>query len=416
MVETSIISAICAAASLLLNVRNTYFKSNATHCEAGLELNLALFTMNNFRGLLARICAESYKADGYRLMEIGQKYLPLITGIGDSVWIKSNLRKGLEINLEWEGISPEVLPIYPGLIEKVSQVFNKKIEDNPTYRLLSFCRDESNITLRCCPGSYGSYYETCEGLSWEAAENISAIITSDLLGAHPKSIEDAISAIENRRDSIFELRRGIRPEKFSNRDATIGVNTLTILASRGKKSSFVLHERKGEISEALGTIHVVPAGTFQPICDDQYHHQTEFSIERTILRESAEELLNLEKYIRDHSSMDPDYVFRNNEKLKNLKELYDQGFVKTYKSGFGLDPLTLKPEFLTVQVINWDMFSDYFPVFEYNWEGRGKLYELNQSVVESAMLWDDTLPACSGCLASLLTNWEYFKEEISNII
>jgi hypothetical protein len=103
--------------------------------------------------------------------------------------------------------------------------------------------------------------------------------------------------------------------------------------------------------EAQNVIHVVPAGTFQPVAERDGDRQRDFSFMRAIVREFVEELLGIEELTNQRSDLsDP---LENVSVRPVVDKLYDAKVSRIYLTGLGLDPLNTKPELLFVLVTDW---------------------------------------------------------------
>lgn len=149
--------------------------------------------------------------------------------------------------------------------------------DAPSFRLLGLDPTASERTgrstaLQFTMGSYYDWIDTGEALGYEAAKRYAESGGASIIGPYRESL------------------RG--PFDFAGRCATPGINTLTIRASR-RRSFFYLH-RRTSVATARGTVHVVPAGEFQPSGGDTEGHAVggaDLDVRSTIIREYMEEIL-----------------------------------------------------------------------------------------------------------------------------
>jgi hypothetical protein len=188
-------------------------------------------------------------------------------------------------------------------------------------------------------------------------------------------------------------------------------NTFTIIVDKEKDTAHFLQHVRSEhnVGEAINTIHVVSAGTFQPLIpkdkvgDKKLALRSttwtqDFSLIETIVREFLEECLNLEDAIKAANQHDG---WRDSEKIKRpysvLKDaILGQKLAKAWFLGIGFDPLTEKPEILTALVID----SSLAQKLEWNLEGYGQQIPLTPEGLQVIMQrgTDDWLSAGMACV------------------
>jgi len=85
------------------------------------------------------------------------------------------------------------------------------------------------------------------------------------------------------------------PFNLTRRSVGFGINTLTIRRD-ANRCGFYMHRRdKNNVTEAPEVLHVVPAGEFTPSDVGLQALRTDFDLWRNIVREYAEEFLNVEE-------------------------------------------------------------------------------------------------------------------------
>jgi len=205
-----------------------------------------------------------------------------------------------------------------------------------TYRPLDIRTRVNGIDIDLCSGRYFDHMDTSTVLALEAAQDDLRRIPR-CGGAYRRFLRDP-----------FDLRK---------RSAGLGVNTLTVRRG-GRGSGFYLHRRDGMwVVEAPDVLHVVPAGEFAPSSDGPHIRDADCSLWRNIMREYAEEFLDMEEfYGKSGESLD----FANRSPFRELDEAYRSGLISVHVLGVGLDPLDWKPELLTVCVIEADVFDRIF--------------------------------------------------------
>lgn len=166
---------------------------------------------------------------------------------------------------------------------------------------------------------------------------------------------------------LYETKE--REQKFNidildleNRYAGIGVNCLTIIKNVRKRTNpsekrdyFLIHQRSEKVMESPGQIHVVPAGSYQPISSIENNNKSQLqkfnlNMENTVYREFCEEILNT-----SHMSE------INSFSLLTESNDYDfcQKFLKVYYIGTGIEPYNTKMEVLALAIIDIDDIVKY---------------------------------------------------------
>ncbi|GGN78511.1 hypothetical protein [Nocardia rhizosphaerihabitans] len=156
--------------------------------------------------------------------------------------------------------------------------------------------------------------------------------------------------------SSRSLRKDGDPFEFESRTASLGILTLTIYETGGV-ARFLIHKRAASVVVAPGLFHVVPAGEFAPSDISLAAIERDFSLRRNIEREFAEELLG---DIDAQGSGGKFLDYDNEPPYRELGAAVSAGELKYYALGLGLDPLTWKPELLTVAVFRHGSFDRIF--------------------------------------------------------
>lgn len=128
----------------------------------------------------------------------------------------------------------------------------------------------------------------------------------------------------------------------------LGISTAVLVIKNGK-FRLLLHERKN-VATVPGTIHVVPAGEFQPV-NSNATFEKDFNLWHSILREYCEELRGDEEVAGSNA--------RGINYETGVYQLISQMIPEEnrYCLGLGLDPVTLKAELLACLVIPFDQFK-----------------------------------------------------------
>ncbi len=142
------------------------------------------------------------------------------------------------------------------------------------------------------------------------------------------------------------------------RPSLLTVNALTVWEHEQRGQwQFLMHRRKSsKVPVAGDSLHVLPAGGFQPAADDPARLVKDFSIWRTLQREFDEELLGASEATGRVGTPKSSEA----EPYRTLDELRDDGLCVPWVLGLGLDPLTLAAEVGVVVVFHGPSFSTVF--------------------------------------------------------
>jgi hypothetical protein len=233
--------------------------------------------------------------------------------------------------------------------------------DGSSYRLLDVAiHDDSEISAKAPIV-----------LTFTAGRYFDALDTTDVLG-----YETALLTIRSKRRG--ELRHAMRgkyrrwlgdPFDLRRRCAIPGICTLTVRLG-SPVPSFILHERNPQkVALAQGVAHVTPAGEFQPRNLSNLAGIIDLDIWNNMTREYAEEFLGVEQAqgqpIDERSS---NLLW---SATSALDEAHQNGGIRTSFLGIGMDPLTWKPEILTVAVFEAEVFDTLFrDIVKENDEGK----------------------------------------------
>ncbi|MGW7541112.1 hypothetical protein ACWGKQ_08320 [Streptomyces sp. NPDC054770] len=209
--------------------------------------------------------------------------------------------------------------------------------DSPVYRLLrAEPSSGAGLTMEFSTARYFDAQDTAESLGYEAALR-DLTHCPDVLGGR----------LRTHLADPFALER---------RCAATGVDTLTLIVD-GSSTRFLMHHRS-----AIGTAgvqnayHVVPAGEFQPRSAPRAGAGEDLDLVDCVVREYVEELLGAEDS-NLHDQLDP----AHSASYPAVGEAIRSGAARLSVLGLGLDPLTWKPEILTVCVWPVEVFNRVFP-------------------------------------------------------
>ncbi len=264
---------------------------------------------------------------------------------------------------------------------------------------------EKPFTLNVKIGGYFDFLNTCECLLNEVYS------TCEIKHKQFPNTLPKLSFLSN-----LPCRAKVRDIfDFSNRFAGIGINSATVfhnlLDENGNKKSYILfHNRTKNVVEGRGAVHVVPAGSYQPIVGLGAENQASINtdMKNTVYSEFAQELLgrkevtylNVENYKQDH----------------NLN--WDIQFL-----GIGIEPLNTKCEVLTSIIIDMDRFDNkqffgtntkegltkFFKACE---EGTLLIEELNRFTLTKYLNDPRMTPAGKEIMSIMLKHENYFMNYI----
>lgn len=142
-----------------------------------------------------------------------------------------------------------------------------------------------------------------------------------------------------------EAKKNSNIFNLENRACGIGVVTLTVIRLEDGEDGlfFLMHKRGDKVAEGSGTVHVVPAGSFQPFTS--FEEKSTATLSSTVYREFCEEVLS----------------------TTDMRELTSESFLtanvaynfivrpntsKLYFLGAGLDPYNTKMEIMSLLFID----------------------------------------------------------------
>ena len=222
--------------------------------------------------------------------------------------------------------------------------------------------------------------------------------------------------IANKPNTIFEIRDVF---DLSNRFAGIGVNNASILynvempedardpdSPMVKKHILLLHHRSGQVAEGIGSIHVVPAGSYQPVGVDI---RSDFNVQmaNTVYREFGEELLNIDEFFH-----------LGDEEV--LEEQYRRW--KVILLGMGFEPLNTKVEMLTAMKVDLedpenrkffggnDTMEGLTQFFSDNYEGKLTLVPLEKKTLHQYQSDPRTTQSGKEILTIMLEHLNFFLQ------
>jgi hypothetical protein len=148
------------------------------------------------------------------------------------------------------------------------------------------------------------------------------------------------------------------PFNLQNRVCSLGINTLTLRLALDGSATFFLHLRDPLlVANSSGLIALAPAGEFTPSSITMEAMTEDFDFRRNVIREYAEEFLG-HKEARGQGGVRID--FAGETPFSDIWEGMQNGSIVLKGLGIGLDPLTWKPELLTVCTFQAAIFDTIF--------------------------------------------------------
>jgi hypothetical protein len=213
------------------------------------------------------------------------------------------------------------------------------LENRACYRLTGVTLD-GGMHLRFGPGTYFAGISVGEAAAHEFA------------AWH-------MSRAERPRLADLPLRDLVgHPADLAARAVNPAISMLTLRRDRAGGMTFLLHDRdRGQVAHGGGLYQVIPAGVFQPSSDTAAALHADFDLWRCAVREYSEELLGTaENYGGDGTAFDYDAW----PLYRSLRRAREDGSLRSYVLGLGVDPLSLATDILAVTVIDGDVFDEVF--------------------------------------------------------
>ena len=275
---------------------------------------------------------------------------------------------------------------YSELVRKAAP--DVRQDDDFCYRLLDVASDGNALRFLFGPTSYRDFVDTCEILSFEAAE------WCWNGGTLPPRSNGLDLKVRGKAREVFN---------FKNRNCAVGICTVLII-KKGSRHFFYLQDRDvtragPQIMEAPGGYHVVPSGTFQPDTAHNDNHERDFSVWRNVLRELAEELLGVAEVKRTIAASKD---FTTHPKVAAYIAGVSNGAVRSYFLGVCIHPPAAKPDLLTTVIIDAKALGEDAVQFLGNWEMKEEIHEVP---IENLDRWAKNAtmaPTGATCLAIAL--------------
>lgn len=320
----------------------------------------------------------------------------------ETEWLKLPSQGAHYSPIKLDGLSGDYVSYKGSLVYKNRRV----VKNEPQHNGQIFCVNE----VLSSPEFHGFDYRLSHYYDY--------INTCEVVGAE---LADWMLANPNRNPPKDFKFRGSPDDAFNfhNRGTYPGINCLTILKGHslknklGKADRFLLHLRDETQLQAQNSVHVLPAGGHQAHTAGTIIEDT--AIWRTVVREFLEELYDFEELYKQKDTQEDFFEYREVRPYLERFFLGTDPWAKVFLMGFGLDPVTTKPEVLVTIVVDWANVMSHRPdfQFEFNWEVRssGKTREQFETLSQENLLrqakervqslngvYLDALPAGAACL------------------
>jgi len=273
----------------------------------------------------------------------------------------------------------------------------QKLWNNPTYRLMHI--NKGQLVL-----GESDYYKTL---------STSDFYYYNFMKKENKNFEEN----QEYKEWFAQLEKIVVFNQFDNISASMGCSTLLVIKNylNGKFQYYIVNNSKAK--NAKDTKHVVPAFMFQPtkkiMDDDDFKAQTDITTQ--VLKEFAEELLGMKELEKINDYQVLYYRMNKNKVIKRLKKLLDTKKAKLKVLGVSLDVYRLRPEILTILIIDDEKFYKLFNEnWELSWEASDEdldgLEIINMDDKEKYLnlMLDTNTPLVSPAAACLKLGREYF--------
>jgi hypothetical protein len=213
-------------------------------------------------------------------------------------------------------------------------------ENRVCYRLLDVDSNANRPSLTFGPGTYFDVINICEAAAHE--------FTASQMDGHV-----AEAAATPFRAAVGD------PTDLGRRPVMAATSTMTIRLDRATgDAEFVLHWRDpAKVASGGGLYQVMPVGMFQPSHDAPWNEANDFDLWRSISRELSEELLGSTE---DYGSSTQPIDYDAWDFYRALRHAREQGRLRVFWLGLGIDPLTYVTDMLTVAVFDADLFDQTF--------------------------------------------------------
>lgn len=331
----------------------------------------------------------------YGASTLGCALKPGIPLVAKREWVPSKLLPVHEIQLELRSRSPEDKPSFPTFTDQYPRFSEfksaqgERLSDDRIYRLIDVQAVGDVLTFVCDDTHYDWVLDHQELFAYETAKRY---VDTD---RQPPNLDGSSLPIRGPASNAFN---------FPTRECAWSTNTITVITNHPKHPDhFYIHNRNSPaLAEGKNTVSIAPAGTFQPFGVQEW--EEDFSLEKNIIREFLEELLDRSEYQKMVFSNE--YI-EGSDEANAVWHAYRDGLIKIHFLGFGLDPLTLKGGFLSAMVIDWEKCQHIFQNdFTFNWEGSFERKEFSKAALQEVATLPNVLPFGAACCLRAIKHYD----------
>lgn len=202
--------------------------------------------------------------------------------------------------------------------------------------------------------------------------------------------------------SEIGLRHAIGdPCDLTRRPTNLAISTLTIRHDRtAGQAEFLVHWRDpAKVGHAGGLYQVIPVGIFQASGEASWNERNDFDLWRGMVREFNEELRGASE---DYNSENAPIDYARWPFAAQMTTALEQGRIRAYCVGLGVDPLTFATDALTVVVIDAPVFDGLFGArVSNNAEGQVLAAKTFDHRTVAELVHDQPMQAAGAALLSL---------------
>jgi len=284
--------------------------------------------------------------------------------------------------------------INENFIVELKERCGKTIWNNPTFRLMQI--KENKITLGL--SDYFKTLSTCD------------IHYYNFMRQNQSTIEN--SAIY--KEWMTQLKNIVVDNNFSGISASLGCSTLLVVRNyiNNKFQYYVVNN--STTKNGNNTKHVVPSFMFAPTKMVNNDLKLQSDIIFQVLKEFAEELLGMEELEKINDYQKLYYMLDNSDVISMLKELLTTGEATFKVLGLSLDLFRLRPELLTVLVVDNREFDRLLALNrKLSWEASTEdmeglhIVDIDDEQTYLDLMFNDETPLVSPASACLKLGREY---------
>lgn len=282
-------------------------------------------------------------------------------------------------------------------IKTLKNKCGRKIWNNDTYRVMSI--DEEDNQLRLGKSDYYRTLSTCDlhYYNFMKSDNRMIECVGDEYNQWFKKLENIV--IYNELTTV---------------SASLGCSTLLVIKNYDiNKYQYYIVDNSVAKNPA-NTKHVVPSFMFQPTrkIANREDFKLQSDIQTQILKEFGEELLGMEELEKISTEKELKLIIKKNPILKKLRKLLKEGKATLKVLGISLDIFRLRPELLTVLVIDdKNFYNNFLPKTSWEVSSEDKnglgIYNIDDEEQYLKLIFDDEKPLVSPATACLKLGREY---------